>query len=98
MEETNAVAALSALAQEARLRAFRLLVAAGPEGLPAGLIAEELGLPANTLSFHLSALKKAGLVTVRRDGRSLIYSADFVAMRALIGFLSDQCCTRAPKE
>jgi DNA-binding transcriptional ArsR family regulator len=95
MEEINAVAALAALAQESRLRVFRLLVTAGPAGLPAGQIAEELGIPANTLSFHLSHLKNAGLVTVRREGRSLIYSAEFTRARALVDYLTENCCSRS---
>lgn len=94
MEIETALAALSALAQEARLKAFRLLVAAGPAGLPAGRIAEDLAVPANTLSFHLAHLKTAGLVTCRREGRSLIYSADYGRMRALLGYLTENCCSR----
>ncbi len=95
MEETNAVAALSALAQESRLRVFRLLVTAGSAGLPAGLIAEELGIQANTLSFHLSHLKNAGLVAVRREGRSLIYSAEYSQAKALVDYLTENCCSRS---
>lgn len=94
MEESDAVAALSALAQESRLKVFRLLITAGPKGMPAGQIADELAIPANTLSFHLSNLKNAGLVTVRRDSRSLIYSADYGQARALIDYLTENCCTR----
>lgn len=96
MEEDAIIVALSALAQESRLRIFRLLVSAGPAGLPAGQIAEELGIPANTLSFHLSHLKTAGLATMRREGRSLIYSAEFVRMRAVLAYLSENCCVRDP--
>lgn len=92
METDGAVLALEALAQNSRLAIFRLLVEAGPQGLAAGGIAERMDLPAPTLSFHLSQLKNAGLLACRRDGRSLIYSADFEAMDALVGFLTDNCC------
>ena len=94
MEEQAIIAALSALAQESRLRVFRLLVTAGPEGLPAGHVAEELAVPANTLSFHLSLLKNAGLVSVRREGRSLIYSAEYGHAKALVDYLTENCCSR----
>lgn len=92
MERTNAVAALAALAQESRLDVFRLLVQAGGEGLPVGRIGERLGLPSATLSFHLNRLKQAGLVSFRREGRSLIYAADFGAMNGLMGYLTENCC------
>jgi len=95
MEEIAVIAALSALAQETRLRVFRLLVTAGPAGMPAGHIAEELSVTPNTLSFHLNLLKNAGLVGVRREGRSLIYSADYDRMRGLLAYLSENCCTRS---
>lgn len=94
MDEEVIIAALSALAQESRLRVFRLLVTAGPGGLPAGQIAEELAITPNTLSFHLSLLKNAGLVTVRREGRSLIYSAAFDRAKALVDYLTENCCSR----
>jgi DNA-binding transcriptional ArsR family regulator len=97
MKEADALAALSALAQETRLRLFRLLVAAGPDGLPAGRIAGELGAPESTLSFHLSQLKAAGLIQARRQGRSLIYSGDFGAMNALVEFLTETCCGGRPE-
>ena len=71
---------------------FRLLVQAGPEGLPAGQIGELLGFPSATLSFHLNQLRQAGLVTFRRDGRSLIYMAEYAAMNALLGYLTENCC------
>ncbi len=87
-----AIAALGALAQEARLGIFRLLVQAGPDGMPAGRIGEALGLPAATLSFHLNQLKQAGLVTCRRDGRSLIYAGSFATVNALLGYLTENCC------
>ena len=92
MESEKVVVALEALAQESRLGIFQLLVQAGLEGLPAGRIAERMGLPAPTLSFHLSQLKLAGLIACRREGRSLIYSADFGAMNGLVGFLTKNCC------
>src|SRR6476659_3145965 len=96
MEKTDAVAALSALAQEHRLAVFRLLVQAGPEGLPAGQVAEALDLAPNTLTFHFDRLRLAGLVTVRRDGRSMIYAARFETMNALLGYLTENCCKGAP--
>src|SRR5665213_357710 len=92
MEKMHAIAALAALAQESRLDVFRLLVQAGPAGLPAGQIGERLGLPAATLSFHLSQLKHAGLVTFRREGRSLIYAAEYPAMNGLLAYLTENCC------
>jgi ArsR family transcriptional regulator len=92
MEIQNAVSALAALAQETRLEVFRLLVRAGSDGLPAGEIAEELGVPPATLSFHLKELKSAGIVACEREGRSLIYSPDFSMMNDLLAFLSKNCC------
>jgi ArsR family transcriptional regulator, arsenate/arsenite/antimonite-responsive transcriptional repressor len=92
METKDAVASLGALAQENRLEVFRLLVQAGPDGLPAGQIAERLKLAAPTLSFHLAQLKHAGLVQAKRDGRSLIYAADYDGMNDLMGFLTENCC------
>jgi ArsR family transcriptional regulator, arsenate/arsenite/antimonite-responsive transcriptional repressor len=92
METSAAIAALAALAQENRLDAYRLLVQAGPSGLPAGEVAARLGLAPNTLSFHLDRLRGAGLVTVRREGRSLIYAARFDTMNALLGYLTANCC------
>jgi ArsR family transcriptional regulator, arsenate/arsenite/antimonite-responsive transcriptional repressor len=92
MEKADAVAALAALAQDNRLDVFRLLVQAGPEGLPAGKVAEALDLAPNTLTFHFDRLRQAGLVTVRRDGRSMIYAARFETMNALLGFLTENCC------
>lgn len=96
MDETTIIAALSALAQESRLRVFRLLVTAGHEGMPAGQIAEELAITPNTLSFHLSHLKNAGLVSVRREGRSLIYTAEYARMRAVLDYMTENCCSRSP--
>lgn len=92
MESETAIRALGALAQEHRLALFRLLVQAGPNGLAAGAIADALGVPASSLSFHLAQLSGAGLIAQRRDGRSLIYSADYRAMNALVGFLMENCC------
>ena len=90
--DTQAVTALAALAQEHRLALFRLLVQAGPDGLPAGAIADTLGIPASSLSFHLGHLNRAGLVSQTRRGRSLIYAADYGAMNALLGYLMENCC------
>jgi ArsR family transcriptional regulator len=92
MEKTDAVTALAALAQDNRLDVFRLLVQAGPDGLPAGAVAEALDLAPNTLTFHFDRLRMAGLVTVRREGRSMIYAAQFDTMNALLGFLTENCC------
>jgi len=92
MEKTEAVAALAALAQDNRLDVFRLLVQAGPEGMPAGAVADALDLAPNTLTFHFDRLRQAGLVTVRREGRSMIYAARFETMNALLGFLTENCC------
>ena len=92
METTNAVAALAALAQDNRLDVFRLLVQAGPDGMPAGAVADALDLAPNTLTFHFDRLRMAGLVTVRREGRSMIYAAQFNTMNALLGFLTENCC------
>jgi ArsR family transcriptional regulator, arsenate/arsenite/antimonite-responsive transcriptional repressor len=92
MEKLDAVAALAALAQDNRLDVFRLLVQAGPDGMPAGSIATALALAPNTLTFHFDRLRQAGLITVRREGRSMIYAAHFETMNALIGFLTENCC------
>src|SRR5215475_65103 len=94
MDEKRAIAALGALAQETRLALFRLLVSAGPVGLPAGIIAERLGVQPSSLSFHLAQLVHAGLITQRRLSRQLIYSAEYDAMNALLGYLSENCCGR----
>jgi ArsR family transcriptional regulator len=96
MEKTDVVTALAALAQDNRLDVFRLLVEAGPEGMPAGAVATALDLAPNTLSFHFDRLRTAGLVTVRRDGRSMIYAAQFETMNALLGYLTENCCGGAP--
>ncbi len=95
MEKIDAIAALAALAQDNRLDAYRLLVQAGPEGLSAGEIADKLKLAPNTLSFHFDRLRHAALVTVRRDGRSLIYAARFDTMNDLLGYLTQNCCEGA---
>jgi DNA-binding transcriptional ArsR family regulator len=92
METTDAIKALGALAQETRLAIYRLLVQAGPAGRAAGTIGDELGIPPATLSFHLAQLAGAGLVRPRQDGRFIYYSADFGAMNALVGFLTENCC------
>jgi ArsR family transcriptional regulator, arsenate/arsenite/antimonite-responsive transcriptional repressor len=92
MEKKAAVTALAALAQDNRLDVFRLLVQAGPEGMPAGAVAAALDLAPNTLTFHFDRLRTAGLVTVRRDGRSMIYAAQFETMNGLLGFLTENCC------
>jgi ArsR family transcriptional regulator, arsenate/arsenite/antimonite-responsive transcriptional repressor len=97
MEMTQAVQALAALAQESRLAIHRLLVEAGPAGLAAGKIGERLGLAPATLSFHLAFLARAGLVTQRREGRFVFYSADFEAMNRLLGFLTENCCGGRPE-
>lgn len=86
------VSALAALAQHHRLAAFRMLVEAGPDGLAAGVIATRLDLAPSSLSFHLAQLERAGLVSTVRAGRSILYSADFAAMTALIGYLTENCC------
>ena len=88
----EAVAALSALAQPSRLELFRVLVRQGRVGMAAGAIATRLGIPATTLSFHLSSLSRAGLVTSDRQGRSIVYAADYRRMGALMAFLTAQCC------
>ena len=94
MEKLDALEALAALAQESRLDIYRLLVQAGPDGMPAGQIGEELGLPSATLAFHLKELKNAGLATYTRNGRSLIYAAVYPRMNALLGYLTENCCGR----
>ena len=96
MKSTQAVGILAALAQETRLSIFRALVQAGPEGLAAGRIAEVIGAPASTLSFHLKELAAAGLVRARQDGRFIFYTADYAAMSGLIGFLTEKCCQGMP--
>jgi ArsR family transcriptional regulator, arsenate/arsenite/antimonite-responsive transcriptional repressor len=92
MNATEAVKSLSALAQDHRLAAFRLLVQAGSEGMAAGALADALGVPNSSLSFHLAQLSNAGLIVQQRRSRSLIYSADYTAMTDLLGFLTENCC------
>jgi DNA-binding transcriptional ArsR family regulator len=92
MEENDVVRALAALAQELRLRIFRLLVVGGKTGLTPGAIVEALAVPATTLSFHLKELMNAGLVTQQREGRYLIYRASFERMNELLGYLTANCC------
>jgi len=96
MKLLTAVSSLSALAQESRLQVFRLLIQAGKNGVPAGVIGEKLDLPLSTLSFHLSQLKQAGLVACRREGRTLFYSANYKAINALMAFLVENCCQGQP--
>ena len=97
MEKRDAVAALAALAQEHRLGIYRRLVQAGPEGIAAGQIASALGIAPNTLTFHLDRLRHAGLVSVARDGRSLIYAARYETMNNLLAYLTDNCCGGRPE-
>lgn len=92
MEKKNAVAALSALAHDTRLAIYRMLVEAGPVGVTVGVIADTLGMPGATLSFHLAQLQHAGLVASHRTGRQLIQTADFKRMNALVGYLTENCC------
>ena len=92
MNETQAVSALSALAHTQRLRVFRVLVIAGPEGLTPSVMADQLDVARNTLSFHLKELAHAGLVTIEQQGRNLIYRADFTQMNGLLGYLTEHCC------
>jgi len=96
MEKTDAVAALAALAQDNRLDVFRVLVQAGADGMPAGAVAEALGIAPNTLTFHFDRLRQAGLISVRRDGRSMIYAARYEAMNGLVAFLTENCCRGSP--
>ncbi len=94
----DAISALAALAQQNRLDVFRLLVQAGPEGMPAGAVANALQLAPNTLTFHFDRLRQARLVSSRREGRSIIYAAQFETMNALLGFLTDDCCGGQPEK
>ena len=95
MEETSVIEALSALAHESRLAILRLLMPEGADGLAAGQVGQRLGIPANALSFHLTRLRYAGLVTARRNGRQIIYAADYEGMQKLMGFLTENCCQNA---
>ena len=96
MEKSDAVIALDALAQETRLDIFRYLVPLGPEGASAGHIAQALGLPNATLSFHIKTLQHAGLVVRQRQSRSLIYAANFARMNSLLAYLTENCCAGDP--
>jgi|SRR5579863_2710247 len=98
MDKDHAVAALTALAQDNRLAIFRLLVKAGPQGMPAGSVANATGLAPNTLTFHFDRLRDAGLVTVRREGRSMIYAAQYGTMNTLLAYLTENCCQGAQKD
>jgi DNA-binding transcriptional ArsR family regulator len=97
MESISAIESLSALAHPGRLAAFRLLVRAGAEGVPAGEIARALGAPANSMSTQLAILSRAGLIRSRRESRSIIYSADYAQITALLGFLMEDCCQGRPE-
>jgi DNA-binding transcriptional ArsR family regulator len=97
METKDALTALAALAQETRLEVFRLLVRAGPAGLPAGAVAGRVGVQPATLSFHLRELERAGLLTARRESRQIFYAPDFRGMRALLAFLTQDCCGGHPE-
>lgn len=97
MDEGTAITALSALAQEARLRAFRLLVSAGPSGMPSGDIAGALGVAPTGMSFHLAALERSGLLIARREGRRVFYAVHYETMRRLLAFLTEDCCDGRPE-
>ena len=97
MKRSKVIGALGALAQETRLDLFRLLVQKGPAGMAAGDIGERLGLPSPTLSFHLNQLRFAGLITSRRESRSIIYRANFKAMNGLLAYLTENCCGGRPE-
>ena len=96
METKTAISALAALAQDSRLAVFRLLVQVGPAGMAASKIADQLGVPSSSLSFHLKELTHAGLIVPRQDGRFVIYSANFSTMNALVAFLTENCCGGNP--
>src|SRR5437762_292881 len=98
MKKPDALAALAALSQENRLDTYRLLVQAGPDGIPAGEVAAALALAPNTLTFHFDRLRHAGLVTVRRQGRMMIYAARYDTMNELLGYLTENCCQASPEE
>jgi DNA-binding transcriptional ArsR family regulator len=96
MENSKIVTALAALAQEHRLKTFRLLVQAGDSGVPAGKIAEQVGIAPSSLSFHLKELSYAGMVSSRQEGRSVIYTANYALMNQVIEFLTENCCQGVP--
>lgn len=97
MDERQALSAFGALSQETRLRILRMLVVAGPDGMAAGMIAEQAEVSPSNVSFHLKELEHAGLVTARRDARSIIYSAEYDALTGLIRFLMEDCCSGRPE-
>ncbi|TGP89933.1 MULTISPECIES: metalloregulator ArsR/SmtB family transcription factor [unclassified Mesorhizobium] len=97
MDERQALSAFAALSQETRLRILRHLVIAGPDGIAAGAIAEKVDVSASNVSFHLKELERAGLVSVRRDSRSMVYSAEYEALSGLIRFLMEDCCSGRPE-
>ncbi|TGQ80441.1 ArsR family transcriptional regulator [Mesorhizobium sp. M8A.F.Ca.ET.207.01.1.1] len=97
MDERQALSAFAALSQETRLRILRHLVIAGPDGIAAGAIAEKVEVSASNVSFHLKELERAGLVSVRRDSRSMVYSAEYEALSGLIRFLMEDCCSGRPE-
>lgn len=96
MDASAVIRALGALAQEHRLAVYRLLVQAGPDGMPAGALAEAVGVPASSMSFHLAQLAQAGLVSQRRRSRSIIYAANYPAMNGLMNYLTENCCGGVP--
>jgi len=96
MQPDRVIRALAALAQEHRLAAFRLLVEAGPQGVAAGAIAEAVDVPPSSMSFHLAQLANAGLVTQRRESRSILYTANYAAMNGLMAYLTENCCGGVP--
>ena len=96
-DETNAVARLGALAHPVRLKAFRLLIGAGPSGISSGEIAEALATPPTAMSFHLATLERSGLVNARRRGRKILYAAEFEQVRRLLTFLTEDCCGGRPE-
>lgn len=96
MKEQSAISALGALAQEDRLAAFRMLVSQGPQGLPSGVIAEKLDVQPTRMSFHLTTLERAGLLTTHREGRHVRYAVDYGQMKNLLTFLMEDCCGRNP--
>ena len=98
MEDQAAAEVLSALAHKSRVAVLRLLVPEGPDGLAAGVIGHRLGIPANALSFHLTRLRYAGLVTVRRNGQQMIYAAAYDGMQRLIGYLTEKVCWGHPRD
>lgn len=95
MDSESVIRALGALAHERRLEVFRQLVQAGPEGVAAGVLADRMGVPPSSLSFHLTQLDYAGLVSQRREGRSILYAANYAAMDRVLGYLTDNCCAGA---